>query len=304
MAPYEALYDRKCRSPIFWDEEGLRIIEGPELIQDTVDKVKLIHSRIKMAQDRQKSYVDQHRRGMEYQVGDKVFLRVSPWRGVLRFGKKGKLSPRYIGPFEIIERIGPLAYRLALPSEMAQIHNVFHVSMLRRYRSDPTHVIPTQEIEVSSNLSYVEEPVKIIGYQNKQLRNRVIQMVKVLWKNHSSEEATWEMEEHMRSQYPYLFDHLVLLYHLKLKLFPGKLRSRWLGPFIVTNVFCHGAVEIQSIDTSKVFKVNGHRLKPYYEHSPIEQYGINGALILVLTMLACLRVLFLATRFSKLCIGC
>ncbi|KAJ8763030.1 hypothetical protein K2173_023235 [Erythroxylum novogranatense] len=135
-------------------------------------------------------------------------LEVSPWRGVLRFGKKGKLSPRYIGPFEIIERIGPLAYRLTLPSEMAQIHNVFHVSMLKRYRSDPTHVILTQEIEVSSNLSYVEEPVKIIGYQNKQLRNRLIPMVKVLWKNHSSKEATWETEEHMRSQYPYLFDLL------------------------------------------------------------------------------------------------
>ncbi|KAJ8768807.1 hypothetical protein K2173_023711 [Erythroxylum novogranatense] len=258
MVPYEALYGRKCRSPIYWDEEGLRIIEGPELIQDTVDKVKLIRSRIKMAQDRQKSYVDQHRRDMEYQVGDKVFLKVSPWRGVLRFGKKGKLSPRYIGPFEIIERIGPLAYRLALPSEMAQIHNVFHVSMLRRYRSDPTYVIPTQEIEVSNNLSYVEEPVKIIDYQNKQLRNRVIPMEKVLWKNHSSEEATWETEELMRSQYPYLFDHL------------GKLKSRWSGPFKIVKVYPHGAVEVEDPKTG-VFKVNGQRLKPYVAGFLIEK---------------------------------
>ncbi|KAJ8771673.1 hypothetical protein K2173_026850 [Erythroxylum novogranatense] len=142
MAPYEALYGRQCRSPLYWDEEGVRMIESPELIQDTVDKVKLIRSRIKVAQDRQKSYVDQHRREMEYNVGDRVFLRVSPWRGVLRFGKKGKLSPRYISPYEIIERIGPLAYRLALPSEMSQLHDVFHMSILRRYRSDPTHVIP------------------------------------------------------------------------------------------------------------------------------------------------------------------
>ncbi|KAJ8748030.1 hypothetical protein K2173_011851 [Erythroxylum novogranatense] len=175
------------------------------MIQDTVDKVKLIRSRIKAAQDRQKSYVDQHRRDIEYNVGDRVFLRVSPWRGVLRFGKKGKLSPRYIGPYEITERIGHLAYRLALPSEMSQLHDVFHVSMLRRYRSDPTHMIPAQEIEVSSNLSYVEEPIQIVGSQVKQLRNKRIPLVKVLWRNHSTEEATWETKEHMRRQYPHLF---------------------------------------------------------------------------------------------------
>ena len=94
MAPYEALYGRKCRSPICWDEEGTRLLEGPELVQDTVDKIKIIKSRLKTAQDRQKSYVDQHRRDIKYEVGEKVFLRVSPWRGILRFGKKGKLSPR------------------------------------------------------------------------------------------------------------------------------------------------------------------------------------------------------------------
>ena len=98
MAPYEALYGRKCRCLVYWDEEGTQILKGPELIQKTGDKVKVIRSKLKAAQDRQKSYVDQHRREMEYNVGDKVFLIVSPWKGVLRFGKKGKLSPRYIGP--------------------------------------------------------------------------------------------------------------------------------------------------------------------------------------------------------------
>ncbi|KAJ8751935.1 hypothetical protein K2173_000681 [Erythroxylum novogranatense] len=176
MAPYEALYGRPCRSPLYWDEEGQRSIEGPELIQDT------------------------------YSVGDRVFLWVSPWKGVLRFGRKGKLSPRYIGPYEILERIGPLAYRLALPSEMSQMHDVFHVSMLRRYRSDSKHVIPAQDIEIASDMSYVEEPVQIIGSRVKQLRNRVIPLVKILWKNHPTEEATWETEEHMRNQYPHLFD--------------------------------------------------------------------------------------------------
>ena len=142
---------------------------------------------------------------MEYEVGEKVFFRVSPWKGVIRFGKKGKLSPRYIGPYEILERIGPLAYRLALPQEMAQIHDVFHVSMLRKYRSDPTHVLKNEEVEIADNLSYVEEPVRIIGHKTKQLRNREIPLVKVLWRNHSQEEATCETEENMKREYPYLF---------------------------------------------------------------------------------------------------
>ncbi|KAL2252896.1 UNVERIFIED_CONTAM: Transposon Ty3-I Gag-Pol polyprotein [Sesamum indicum] len=113
MAPYEALYGRKCRSRICWDIEGLRQLEGPELVQETVDKIKTVKKCLKAAQDREKSYVDKHRREMEYEVGEKVFLKVSPWRGILRFGKQGKLSPRYIGPYEILERVGPLAYRLA-----------------------------------------------------------------------------------------------------------------------------------------------------------------------------------------------
>ncbi|XP_020536151.1 uncharacterized protein LOC110009863 [Jatropha curcas] len=142
---------------------------------------------------------------MEYQVREKVFLKVSPWKGVTRFGQKGKLSPRYIGPYEILERIGPLAYRLALPPELAQIHDVLHVSMLRRYRSDPSHVIQTQDIQVSDHLSYVEEPVAIIRYQTKKLRNKEIPLVKVLWQNHYRKEAKWETKQHMRQNYPHLF---------------------------------------------------------------------------------------------------
>ncbi|WOH04359.1 hypothetical protein DCAR_0623768 [Daucus carota subsp. sativus] len=207
MAPYEALYGRKCRSPLYWDKEGTIILEGPELVQNAVDKVNIVKAKLKATQDRQKSYEDQNRREMEYQVGDKVFLKVSPWKGVMRFSNKGKLSPRYIGPYEIIEKIGPLAYRLALPPELSQIHDVFHVSMLRRYRSDPTHVLKDPGIEINDNLSYIEEPVKIIGHKTKQLRNREIPLVKVLWRNHAVEEATWETEEHMRSKYPHLFDN-------------------------------------------------------------------------------------------------
>ncbi|KAL2243581.1 UNVERIFIED_CONTAM: Transposon Tf2-12 polyprotein [Sesamum indicum] len=205
MAPYEALYGRRCRSPICWDIEGLRQLEGPELVQETVEKVQVVKKCLKAAQDRQKNYVDQHRREMEYEVGDKVFLKISPWRGILRFGKQGKLSPRYIGPYEIIERIGPLAYRLALPAELSQIHDVFHVSMLRRYRSDPSHIIHEPEIEISEELTYVEEPAEILDRNVRKLRNKDIPMVKVRWSHHSPREATWEVEEHMKEKYPYLF---------------------------------------------------------------------------------------------------
>ncbi|KAL0337561.1 UNVERIFIED_CONTAM: Retrovirus-related Pol polyprotein from transposon [Sesamum calycinum] len=202
MFPYEALYGRKCRSPICWDIEGLRQLEGPELVQQTVDKIQTIKKCLKAAQDRQKSYAHKHRKEMEYEVGEKVFLKVSPWRGILRFGKQGKLSPRYIGPYEILERVGPLAYRLALPAELSQIHDVFHVSMLRRYQSDPSHILLEPEIEVSEGLTYVEEPIEILDRSIKKLRNKEIPMVKVRWSNHSPREATWEVEENMREKIP------------------------------------------------------------------------------------------------------
>ena len=114
MAPYEALYGRKCRTPVCWDEVGERKLVGPEIVQMTCDKVKVIRERLKISQDRQKSYANNRRRDLEFEVGDMVFLRISPWKGVLRFGKRGKLSPRYIGPYRIVERIGEVAYRLEL----------------------------------------------------------------------------------------------------------------------------------------------------------------------------------------------
>ncbi|KAJ8763080.1 hypothetical protein K2173_023285 [Erythroxylum novogranatense] len=126
----------------------------------------------------------------------------------MRFGKKGKLSPRYVGPYEILERIGPLAYRLALPPELSQIHDVFHMSMLRRYRSDPSHIIQTSEVQLRDDLSYEEQPVEILDTKDKVLRNKTVQLVKVLWMNHSVEEATWEPLEAMREKYPHLFDDL------------------------------------------------------------------------------------------------
>ncbi|KAG8501022.1 hypothetical protein CXB51_003082 [Gossypium anomalum] len=173
-------------------------IYGVDLVKETEDKVKIIRDYLKAASDRQKSYADLKRKEIEYQVGDKVFLKVSPWKKVLRFGKKGKLSPCFIGPFEVIERVRPLAYRLALPIELEKIHNVFHVSMLRRYRSDPSHVISQTEVEIQPDMTYGKEPVKILAREVKQLRNKSIALVKVLWNRHGVDEATWEPEEAMR----------------------------------------------------------------------------------------------------------
>ena len=145
------------------------------------------------------------RNDIEYEVEDKVFLKVSSWRKILRFGKKGKLSSRFIGSYEVLERIGPMAYRLALPPELAKLHNVFHVSMLRRYCSDESHILPVQDVQVQVDLSYDEEPKVILALKVKRLPNKKVLLVKVLWQHHGREEATWEPEAIMKAQYPQLF---------------------------------------------------------------------------------------------------
>ena len=205
MAPFETLYGRRCKSPIHWYEPGEKHLETVDFIRRTTEDVRLIRERLDTAQSRQKSYADKRRRPLEFQAGNLVFLKVAPMKGVMRFGKKGKLSPRYIGPFEILERIGKVAYRLALPPELASVHNVFHVSMLKKYVTDLSHVLHQEPVEVHANLTYEEKPVQILAREEKTLRNKVIPLVKVLWRNHNVEEATWEREEDMRKSYPELF---------------------------------------------------------------------------------------------------
>ena len=178
--PYEVLYGWRCRTPVCWTKLNEHKVIGPDIVKDTKEKVQVIGQRLKAASDLQKSYADLKRRNIEYEVGDKVFLKVSPWRKILRFGQKGKLSPRFIGPYEILERIGPVAYQLALPPELAKLHDVFHVSMLRRYRSNESHILPVQEVQVHADFSYDEEPKAILAREVKQLRNKQVQLVKVL----------------------------------------------------------------------------------------------------------------------------
>nr|GFB38633.1 putative reverse transcriptase domain, ribonuclease H-like domain, aspartic peptidase domain protein [Tanacetum cinerariifolium] len=141
-APFEALYGRKCRSPVYWIEVGEAQILGPELIQETTEKIFQIKQRMQAARDRQKSYADLKRKPMEFQVGDKVMLKVSPRKGVVRFGKRGKLNPRYVGPFNILERVGDVAYKLDLPEELSRVHNTFHVSNLKKCQADEPLAVP------------------------------------------------------------------------------------------------------------------------------------------------------------------
>ncbi|XP_075480640.1 uncharacterized protein LOC142521302 [Primulina tabacum] len=150
MAPFEALYGRQCRSPLCWDEFGEKQLTGPEIVQEMHDKVQ----------------------------------------GVVRFGMRGKLSPRFVGPYEIVERIGTCAYRLDLPQSLSGIHDVFHVSMLRKYEPDPSHVIQPDEVELDPSLSYTEYPVCILDHKDKVLRNKVIPLVRVQWSRHGVEEST------------------------------------------------------------------------------------------------------------------
>ena len=190
MASFEALYGRKCRTPVCWDEVGEISLVGPELVQITSEKVKVVRDNLKIARDRQKSYADNSRKDLQFEIGDRVFLKISPWKGVLRFGKRGKLSPRFIGPYEIVSKVGPIAYKLKLPPELSRIQDTFHVSMLRKYIPDPSHVLREQPVQLKENLTYEETPVQIVDRKEQVLRSKVIPLVKVLWKNHEREAAT------------------------------------------------------------------------------------------------------------------
>ena len=205
MAPYKALYGRLCRSTLCWTEVGESSITGPDLIRDTSEKVSLIRQRLLTAQSRQKSYVDVRRRPLEFEVGDHVFLKVMPKRGVVRFGKRRKLSPRFIGPFEILERVGTVACWLALPPRMSGVHEVFYVSMLRKYTPDPAHVVDWGEIEVDTDGTFEEGPMCIMDSRDQVLRRKTVRLVRVLWQHRGVEESTWEREDTMRATYPFLF---------------------------------------------------------------------------------------------------
>ncbi|WJX17476.1 hypothetical protein P8452_07389 [Trifolium repens] len=204
MAPYEALYGRKCRTPLCWYEVGENKILGSDFVHQTTEQVKFIREKMKAAQDRQKSYSDKRRRPLEFEAGDHVFIRVTPRTGIGRAIKTRKLTPRFIGPFQILKRVGPVAYHIALPPHLSNLHDVFHVSQLRKYYPDPSHIIESETIELRDNLEFEALPIKIIDHKTKELRGKQIPLVRIVW-DEVTGDSTWEREEDMRQQYPHLF---------------------------------------------------------------------------------------------------
>ncbi|GJV20354.1 putative reverse transcriptase domain-containing protein [Tanacetum coccineum] len=209
-APFEALYGRKCRSPVYWAEVRDAQLTGPVIIHETTEKIVQIKSRIQAARDRQKSYANIRRKPMVIQVGDMVMLKVSPWKGVVHFGKRGKRNPRYVGPFKVIERVRTVAYKLELPQQLSRVHNTFHVSNLKKCLSNESLVIPLEELRVDDKLHFVEEPVEVMDREIKQLKRSRIPVIKVRWNSKRGPEFTWEHEDKFKKSYPHLFTKSVL----------------------------------------------------------------------------------------------
>nr|GEY86702.1 putative reverse transcriptase domain-containing protein [Tanacetum cinerariifolium] len=191
-APFEALYGRKCHSSIYWEEVRDAQLTGPEIIHETTEKIIQIKSRIQATPDRQKSYVKLKRKPMDFQVGDRVMLKVSPWKGVVCFGKHGKLNPRYIGPFKVLSKVGDVAYRLELPQQLSRVHNTFHVSNLKKCLSDESFMIMLNELRIDDRLYFVEELVEIMDCEIKQLKRNHIPIIKIRWNSKRGLEFTWE----------------------------------------------------------------------------------------------------------------
>ena len=184
-----------------WSQIGERKIFGPNLVTEAKNKVKVIHANLKVAQSKQKSYADKRRKPLQFEIGDHIYLRVSPTKGVQRFGLKGKLAPRYIGPFEILKIYGPVAYRIRLPSQLAVVHDVFHISQLKKCVKFPEEIIEQQDLEVKPDLSYVEYPMKILDSKERSTRREKVRIYKIQWKHHTKEEATWETEHNLQQNF-------------------------------------------------------------------------------------------------------
>lgn len=217
ITPFEKLNGWKCHSQLCWEEVGDTqlakkyvgdtLLTRQEIIHETTNEIVKMNERLRSSHDHQKKYTDFWQKQIELQLGDRVMLREFPWKGVIIFGNMGKLNPWYIGPFENLAKIGPIANLLALPLELNNIHNVFRVSNLMKCLSEYMLVVPLDEIQVETKLNFVEEPVKIIYHEVKRLKQSRIPILKVRWNSKQVPEYTWEREHQMRRNYPHLFEN-------------------------------------------------------------------------------------------------
>ena len=204
MAPYEALYGRWCRTPLYWYQDGEAVLVGPELLEQTTEKVRLVRNRLQASQSRQKAYADRKRRPLEFEAGDHVFLRVTRTTGVGRALRSRKLSPKFLGPYQISRRIGPVAYEIALPPQLANLHLVFYVSQLRKYVFDVAHVLEVKDIQIREDLTVEVSPITLEDSKVEERIGKIVRLVKVIW-DRRADDSTWELEEDMRKSHSHLF---------------------------------------------------------------------------------------------------
>jgi hypothetical protein len=202
MAPFEALYGRKCRTPLYWNQTGESQVFGLEILQEAEKQVQIVRENFKTAKSRQKSYAGNRRRELIFEVGDIVYLKVSPMRGMKIFKVKGKLSPRYIGPFKILERKGKVAYQLELPNSLSDVQDVFYVSQRKKCLRVPEEQLHMEELNANEDFTCSEYPIRILETSHRITRSKVINMCKVQWSHHSEDEATWEREDELRAEFP------------------------------------------------------------------------------------------------------
>jgi hypothetical protein len=205
MSPFQALYRRNCRTRLHWDQPSERQVFGLDILLEAEENIRMVRENLKTAQSRQQSYVDTQRRELSFEVVDYVYLKVSPIRGTKRFRVRGKLAPRYIGPYQIQAKRGEVAYQLSLPENLFVVHDVFHVSQLKKCLRVPEEQLPKEDLEVQEDLTNIEKPTQILEMTDQVTRRSTIKMCKVKWSHHSEEEATWEREDDLRAKYPELF---------------------------------------------------------------------------------------------------
>jgi hypothetical protein len=205
MSPFQLHYGRSCRTPLQWDQPGEKQVLGPDILLEAEANIKMVWENLRIVQSMQQSYADTRRRELSFEVGDFVYLKVSSIRGVRRFGVKGKLAPRYVGPYQILARRGEVAYQLSLPEGLSAVHDVFHVSQLKKCLRVPEEQLTVKGLEVQEDLTYIEKPAQILETADRVTRRKTIRMCKVRWSHHSEKEATWEREDDLMAKYPELF---------------------------------------------------------------------------------------------------